>query len=277
MTAGDWRPRLVAVDADGTILGADEEIPAGLAAKLRAIEAAGVPVVLVTGRSWLSAQLVLDQLGLPPSYCVCNNGATVMTYPPLAILRQETMDLAPVVAAVRRHPGVIMAVEAFGEGYLVSQPLPPGGLFELHGEIRVVSLEELASWPAARVLLWDPHASRTQFLLFMAELPLKDLQWWIDERANWLDLSPGTAGKDQGLAFVAARLGVPQADTLAIGDGTNDIGFLRWAGRGVALGDAPAAVQAAADHVTGTFAAGGTLAELDKWFPGTGPLPGVVA
>jgi hydroxymethylpyrimidine pyrophosphatase-like HAD family hydrolase len=53
---------------------------------------------------------------------------------------------------------------------------------------------------------------------------------------------------------------------LAFGDGRNDIEMLRWAGRGVAIGDAPEDVQQAADVVTDTFADGGPVAELFHWF-----------
>ena len=42
--------------------------------------------------------------------------------------------------------------------------------------------------------------------------------------------------------------------------------MLRWAGRGVAIGDAPPEVQAAADAVTDRFEDGGPVAELRHWF-----------
>ena len=61
-------------------------------------------------------------------------------------------------------------------------------------------------------------------------------------------------------------LGIDPADVLALGDGHNDLEMLRWAGRGVAMGDAPPDVQQAAGHVTGRFADGGTVAELLRWF-----------
>jgi hydroxymethylpyrimidine pyrophosphatase-like HAD family hydrolase len=64
---------------------------------------------------------------------------------------------------------------------------------------------------------------------------------------------------------VAERLGVDRADVLALGDGRNDLEMLRWAGRGVALGDAPDEVKDAADHVTGRFDDGGTVEELQRW------------
>ncbi|MET1004943.1 MAG: HAD hydrolase family protein, partial [Propionibacteriaceae bacterium] len=82
----------------------------------------------------------------------------------------------------------------------------------------------------------------------------------------WLDIAPDGANKATGVADIADQLGVARADVLALGDGRNDTEMLRWAGRGVAMGDAPPEVQQAADHVTGLFSEGGTIAELDRWF-----------
>ena len=70
----------------------------------------------------------------------------------------------------------------------------------------------------------------------------------------------------ENLSEQVSRYGIDPADTLAIGDGRNDIEMLRWAGRGVALGDAPWEVRAAADDVTANFEDGGTAAELNRWF-----------
>ena len=54
---------------------------------------------------------------------------------------------------------------------------------------------------------------------------------------------------------------------LAFGDGRNDIEMLRWAGRGVAIGDAPAEVQDGRRRTcTELFADGGPVAELRRWF-----------
>jgi hydroxymethylpyrimidine pyrophosphatase-like HAD family hydrolase len=53
---------------------------------------------------------------------------------------------------------------------------------------------------------------------------------------------------------------------LAIGDGRNDTEMLRWAGRGVAMGQAPLEVQEAADDVTETVHNDGVAFELARWF-----------
>jgi hydroxymethylpyrimidine pyrophosphatase-like HAD family hydrolase len=58
---------------------------------------------------------------------------------------------------------------------------------------------------------------------------------------------------------------VPRAHVLAIGDGFNDVEMLEWAGRGVAMGQAPEQVRAVADDVTGTVAEDGLVAELARY------------
>ena len=70
-----------------------------------------------------------------------------------------------------------------------------------------------------------------------------------------------------GLEYVARHLDLTGADTLAIGDGRNDIEMLRWAGRGVAMGQAVEEVHAAADFTTETVYDDGAAVELRRWFP----------
>ena len=68
----------------------------------------------------------------------------------------------------------------------------------------------------------------------------------------WLDINPEGVSKGSALELVRRRLHVEPADTVAIGDQRNDIEMLEWAARGVAMGQAPDEVKAAADEVTGT-------------------------
>ena len=59
---------------------------------------------------------------------------------------------------------------------------------------------------------------------------------------------------------------------LAIGDGRNDIEMLRWAGRGVAMGQAVDEVHEAADATTDSVYDDGAAVEMRRWFP-TGSPP----
>ena len=59
-------------------------------------------------------------------------------------------------------------------------------------------------------------------------------------------------------------LGMEPAEMISFGDAANDIPMLKAAGMGVAMGNADAAVKAAADMVTLSNNADGIAAALEK-------------
>lgn len=66
----------------------------------------------------------------------------------------------------------------------------------------------------------------------------------------FVDINNALADKGKGLLAMAAHCGISVADTMAFGDGGNDIPILKQAGTGVAMGNASGTVKAAADYVT---------------------------
>ena len=69
---------------------------------------------------------------------------------------------------------------------------------------------------------------------------------------NFADVFPVGGGKDRGMAAICDRLGISPAETIAFGDGENDISMLRFAGIGVAMGNATEAAKKSADFITKT-------------------------
>lgn len=67
---------------------------------------------------------------------------------------------------------------------------------------------------------------------------------------NWIDIIHGDVSKAKGIAILAKRLKVKQEEIIAIGDNINDIPMLKYAGLGIAMGNAPDRVKKAADLVT---------------------------
>lgn len=259
----DWQPKLVALDIDGTLLDFDGRMPPSVFDAVNRVLAAQVPVVLSTGRGWAGTKPIAEALNLPPGQHVTSNGAVRVSFPPLQVLERVTFDPTDVVQRVlAEHPEAMLAVEILGRGFKVSKPFPDG---ELSGDLVAVGMAELVAEPVTRVVVRDPSASSDDFARLAHRLGLQGVAYFIGY-TGWIDIAPEGVDKSYGLAGVCADLGVSAADVLALGDGSNDIEMLTWAGRGVAIGDAPAPVQAAADHVTGRFADGGTAAELSRWF-----------
>ena len=258
-----WRPRLVALDVDGTVVDRDSVLPDPVREAIRAIIDAGTTVVLATGRAWHSTEGLVAQLGLPPGPSVCSNGAVIVEFPPLQIRKAVTFDPREVIRGVQDFaPGTLIAVEEIGRGFRLNQHFPEG---DLTGEMIVEDVEQLSARPVTRVILRDPTRSDSDFQALARHLGLHEVTYFVGWSA-WLDIAPDGVNKATALAEVCADLGVSPADVLAFGDGRNDIEMLRWAGRGVALGDAPAEVKEAADDVAPMFADGGVVEELRRWF-----------
>jgi len=270
-----FTPKLVALDIDGTLYanvpstGAVAEVisPAVKEAVDGAVEA-GAHIVLSTGRSAFSITEVWEQLGLPRDgdgqvLTVASNGSVVFSYTPVEVLSMVTFDAREIVTMLLEHvPQAAVAVEEIGVGYRLNRPFPDG---EINGQMKIQPVEDLVAEPVTRVIIRDPHSSEEQFVELAEKLGLHGTNYFIGWTA-WLDLAPEGVSKASGLADVAERLGVDRADVLAIGDGRNDVEMIQWAGRGVAMGQAPLEVQEAADDVTETVHNDGVALELSRWF-----------
>src|SRR5215217_975961 len=258
-----WRPRLVALDIDGTVVDHDGALPEAIRKAVGMVVDADVPVVLATGRSWHGTRPIFDELGLPPGLSVASNGAVVVSYPPQQIRKAVTFDPREVIKRVEEFaPGTLIAVEEIGRGYRLNNHFPGG---DLTGEMIIEDVEQLSARPVTRIILRDPTRSDKDFVGLARHLGLDGVTYFVGWSA-WLDIAPAGVNKATALAEVAAGLGIPAADVLAFGDGRNDIEMLRWAGRGVAIGGAPPEVQEAADEVSVPFDQGGPTAELRHWF-----------
>ncbi|MFS3128403.1 HAD family hydrolase [Nocardioides sp. Bht2] len=265
---------MIALDIDGTLLRWVEgsgtvhgEVDPVVRDAVQRAAKAGAYVVLASGRSLHGMTPIADQLGLPHDderlWVVASNGAVVLRYPPIEVVYEETFDASAAVRDVlRHHPGALIGVEERGRGYRVNRPFPPG---ELNGEMIITDVDEMVAKPVSRVIVRDPEASVEDFQILAKKLGLHGTDYVIGWTA-WMDLAPVGISKASGLDHVARMLEIDPADTLAIGDGRNDLEMFGWAGRSVAMGQAVPEVQAAADAVTLPVDEHGAAVELDRWF-----------
>ena len=251
------RFRLLALDIDGTLLRSDKALSPRTRGAVEAARAAGVRLVLVTGRRHPSARRVADDLGgeVP---LVLHNGALVMEagevvqLQPLpraaarrAVLAGRAQGLPPVVHGVLRGEGyLVVAEDARGSSGLVSRYLDrnrpdvrvvPDLLEVLEAEdpIQVMfggAREEMdAAWPVlATALREEARIERTVY---------------PQNGVVLLDIVGPGVGKAEALAFLQARWGIAARETLAIGDNWNDREMLARAGLGFVMGNADPDLQ----------------------------------
>lgn len=250
---GATRPLMVCLDLDGTTIDYDSVLHPEVRDAVLATSAAGHTVVIATGRTLMATLPLARELELTTGYLVCSNGAVVVRLHPelpngYEIVEKVTFDPGPALALLREHlPGAFVAAEVIGVGHRISAGFPQD---LLQGELTLASWEELGSEPVTRLTFHDPGGTEQEFLDAIDDIGLHGVNYSVGYTA-WLDLAPEGVSKASALEGVRRWLGVEPGDTVAVGDQRNDLEMLDWAARGVAMGQAPAEVLAAADEVTG--------------------------
>lgn len=257
-----WRPRLVALDVDGTLVDASNQMSDAVREAVLAVRDAGIEVVISTGRAIPGVMDTVAKLGLTEGLAVASNGAVVFTYDPVDVIHAVTFDASDAVRRVLEQvPDAIVAVEEIGTGFRVNRPFPEQ---EFSGQFVVDDVEQLIAEPVTRVVIRSTDHTPAEFTAIVHDLGLTGTNYFIGYSA-WLDLAPEGVSKASGLDVVCERLGLTPADVLAVGDGNNDLEMLRWAGRGVAMGQGPDSLKAVADAVTGGIDEDGLAAELNQY------------
>lgn len=253
MSLEDLSGALVALDVDGTILRSNSVLALRTNEALDRARELGATVTLATGRDWAA---VRDLLATIPSveYALCVNGAEVATADGVILHATELdVDVArSAVAALRTEvPGVAFGLgrngELIGEP-LIAQNLPP----EVGHTHEVVDITESFGPGMRDLVVFHPdYADDIDALhaLCLRSLPVEGLEVAYSG-LPMIGIVPPGSGKDAGLAWLANHLAIPNDRVVAFGDGLNDLGMLRWAGTGVAMGQAAAAVLKCADEVT---------------------------
>ena len=97
---------------------------------------------------------------------------------------------------------------------------------------------------------------------FLRHLPgCKAARW----NPYFADIIPAQGGKPVGVQKMLERFGIDRADSMAFGDGGNDSDMLRYAGIGVAMGNATPDVKQIADYVTATVDEDGVERALEHF------------
>jgi len=267
-------PALIACDVDGTLIADDERISSRTRAAVRAAVEAGAQFVLATGRPPRWVQRVVDELGFAPM-AVCANGAVIYDAATDRVLSTRTLavdtlaELAEV--ATRVIPGAGLAVERIGESahdtatpQFVSSPGYEHAW--LNPDNTEVSIQDLLSAPAIKLLIRRAGARSDDMAAELAKHIGVEADITYSTNNGLIEIVPLGTSKATGIEQIARPLEIAAEEVVAFGDMPNDLPMLRWAGHGVAMGNAHPDVQAAADEVTTRNNDDGVGRVLERWW-----------
>lgn len=265
--------RLLATDLDGTLLGPTGRISDRNVAALRAAGAAGVIVVIASGRPPALATEVVARLDGAASHGVMANGSVVCTFPDATPLRVIRFGIEPAIAAVHLlrsvdpQFGFALATDtgfAHERGFVARMPVFPGDPVD----DALVAAD--GATEAVKLMAFHHTLDAHDLLATLPPVVGPDLAV-THMGADCVEIGPAGIDKRAGLAWLCEHLGVDRADVVAFGDEYNDHEMLEWAGLGVAMGNASSVTKSFADVETLTNVEDGVAVMVERLLAGDDP------
>jgi Cof subfamily protein (haloacid dehalogenase superfamily) len=240
-----------ACDLDRTLIAEDGVLRPRTIAAIGNARAAGIHVLIATGRMFRSVLPYARAAGIEDPL-VCYQGAAVVEPGTGEFLLHEPipLELAREAIAAVQDEGFGLNCYVDDELY-VAEVTPNARAYADFQHIPLTEVGDLLAWikrpPTKLVVVSTPgelDVLRPTLLqqfgerLFIAKsLP------------HFLELASPSISKGTGLEFVAEHLGFPAAATVAFGDGENDRELLEWAGYAVCVENGDDAVKEIADWI----------------------------
>jgi len=217
---------------------------------LRRAHEAGLHVVVVTGRMFQSVRLALEPAGLGDPV-ICYQGAVVVDGEG-NWLRHVPIDLE----LAREALGFILG-EGYSPNVYVSDELYVAEVSDAAREyaefqhLEVHPVGDLLDWlsqpPTKLVCVGDPDA--LDGVERRAKAHFGDRMYISKSLPYFLEFAAPGVTKGAGLDFLAEHMGFTREQTVAFGDGENDVELVDWAGYGIAVENAHERVKAVADWI----------------------------
>jgi Cof subfamily protein (haloacid dehalogenase superfamily) len=270
---------LVISDVDGTLVTPEKELTDAAVAAARQLREAGIAFTLVSSRPPRGMAMFLEPLRLERTFAAFDGSALVQ--PDLHVLEEHCVPPDAVGRAIDVMRGHGIDVWLFADNeWLLTDPDGPYVPLErrtVRFEPTVVADFEARLGRAGKVV----GSSRDFDLLARCEAELAQALAGAASvhrsQLYYLDVTHASADKGYAVRMLAKSCGVSLEEVAVLGDMSNDLPMFEVAGLAIAMGNASAEVQAAADLVTGTNAENGFARAVAEHILPRAPRRGPVA
>ncbi|HEY4391763.1 MAG TPA: HAD family hydrolase [Paenibacillus sp.] len=268
--------RLIVSDLDGTLLSADHTLPSSTATAIREYVSRGGRFTLATGRPFITARPIIQQLGISLPIILCNGAVLAQAdgmplerygislaslYDLLNAAEQSGLDILLFFGDEVRTLARNINITAYErkEGVTCS-------LISLH------EIQECGTEIEKAILLGPVEHSYRLFNEFADRSPaLHSSIAAFQSEDNYLELVPGQVSKGTALQQLSAILDIPLDQVMAIGNQLNDLPMLEAAGIGVAVANSPEELKQAADYVSEASYSEGVLEAMERYIEAINP------
>jgi len=265
--------KAVFLDMDGTLLKSDHSVSEATKEKIRQLNGRGIPVILVSARPFDAILPTFRSIGIPDDHpLVSLNGSYIVEKgQPILDVRID-LDIA---AAVSEKVRPFRATIAY---YLQKEWFAEVKDKWTDYEQRIMDVAlEVAPLPEL-VKGWGRRGIAPNKLMVMSEAAnIQQIQEHLrsvyNDRLNiypskptYLEVMDPRGSKSNAVSWLIQRMNIHREEVIAMGDNFNDREMIEFAGMGIAMGNAPDEIKAAADYVTDTNNNDGVRLALEKFF-----------
>lgn len=267
-----------ACDLDRTLIAEDLVLRDRTRTAIAAAQAAGIRVLIVTGRMFRSVRPYADEAGIRDPV-VCYQGAVVADLASGRFLRHEPIPLDTARELIAALQALGHELNAYVDDELyVSRVTDEAREYATFQHLPIHEVGDLLAWldkPPTKLVTVGSAEEMTALKAALHER-FGSVLHISKSLPIFLEFSRCGVTKGSGLAWLAKRLGFDRRRTVAFGDGENDVEMLEWAGLGVAVANADDAALAAADYVCPPAEEEGVAQVIEAYLRARGPAAGAL-
>ncbi len=236
---------------DGTLLNSSGKLSDKTAEAVKLATKSGLKVVLSTGRPYQGVLEVAKSCGLSNGTFILYNGAMIVDNFNITYSLNLPQAVARTIVKEGHLRNSTMIMWNNGKLY-AEKPSEKVDFYKTVSKVEPVfvgDLEEVCDDTVTKILWYDDPVSTPRFCNEMKEILKGDCACYIS-RADFLEFVNAECSKKTALYKVAEYFGVDITETVAVGDGHNDLPMLEGAGLSVAMGNACRDIKDRCDLVT---------------------------
>jgi len=249
--------KMIVLDLDDTLLRDDHTISDRTKAALMKAQELGVKVVLASGRPTFAMKDIAEELNLAKygSYILSFNGSKIIDWQDKKEIFSSTLsseaahklyDIS-IREGIHIHTYVGDDIVTENENQYTSLESTITGI-----PVKMVdSFKEAVAEPVVKCLMvYEPEKLKQVETKLQAELGNEFSV--MRSKPFFLEFMEKGISKGTSLNQLIQLLGIKREEVIAMGDSYNDLEMIEFAGLGVAMGNSPEDIKAAANYVTDT-------------------------
>jgi len=265
--------KLLVIDIDGTLIDRYGDVSAQNLEALSLARSSGIGVSLCTGRALTSCLDLIKQLELD-NYHIFFDGALVSR--PGAEDEIYAKPISPAVlremAAFAREHGIELDLYTTNHYFAERESWSTDAhrrFFSTEATIsefsRLIGRERIIKGGMAVTNAGETAAFEAFKKHFAGRLHISQVRIPTYPEVTFINIVAPDTSKGKALEALAAHLGIPLGEVVAVGDGQNDLSLLGTAGLAVAMGNAHEELKKIADHITLNVEEHGLAAAIKKF------------